>query len=270
MVTYAARHVPHYREALGRLGLTAGDVQTAMDLARFPLIRREDLQRDLPSGSCRPPCRGGAWWSCAAGGAPAPRGRVSRPRGAVPQRRAQRARWVDPVPAAWPPDRLCRQTLIASDFQRHPKGADLPGRPRAVPASDPRGAPGTCPLADPPADNLARINAFRPDVLHTYSSYLGCLFAFAHGGSATAPRDHLRRRRALSPRRPLAHRTTVRHPRIQHHYQSIEALRIGSRVRGAPRGPPPERRPLPGTHRGSGGPARSRPARPARSSCRTS
>jgi phenylacetate-CoA ligase len=46
MVSYAQEHVPYYRETLDRLGLTPGDFATADDLARLPLIEREQLQRD--------------------------------------------------------------------------------------------------------------------------------------------------------------------------------------------------------------------------------
>jgi phenylacetate-CoA ligase len=46
MVVYAHQHVPYYRETLGRLGLTPADFATAGDLARLPLIEREQLQRD--------------------------------------------------------------------------------------------------------------------------------------------------------------------------------------------------------------------------------
>jgi phenylacetate-CoA ligase len=45
-VSHAYRHVPHYREAMARLGLDPGDISTAGDLARLPMIQRVDVQRD--------------------------------------------------------------------------------------------------------------------------------------------------------------------------------------------------------------------------------
>jgi phenylacetate-CoA ligase len=45
-VSHAYRHVPYYRKSMARLGLAPGDIATADDLARLPLLRREDVQRD--------------------------------------------------------------------------------------------------------------------------------------------------------------------------------------------------------------------------------
>ena len=45
-VAHAYEHVPHYRETMRRLGLRPADLRTAADLARLPLIDREQLQRD--------------------------------------------------------------------------------------------------------------------------------------------------------------------------------------------------------------------------------
>jgi len=43
IVTFAWRHVPHYREAMRRLGLRPEDFRTADDLARLPLISKQDV-----------------------------------------------------------------------------------------------------------------------------------------------------------------------------------------------------------------------------------
>jgi phenylacetate-CoA ligase len=45
-VAHAHEHVPYYRETMRRLGIGPADFQTATDLARLPLIEREQLQRD--------------------------------------------------------------------------------------------------------------------------------------------------------------------------------------------------------------------------------
>jgi phenylacetate-CoA ligase len=45
-IAHAREHVPYYRETLRRLGLGAGDFRQGGDLARLPLIEREDVQRD--------------------------------------------------------------------------------------------------------------------------------------------------------------------------------------------------------------------------------
>jgi len=46
MARYAATTVPWYRETFRRLGLEAGDIRCAADLARLPLIDKDDLRRD--------------------------------------------------------------------------------------------------------------------------------------------------------------------------------------------------------------------------------
>jgi phenylacetate-CoA ligase len=45
-VDHAHEHVPYYRETMRRLGLGPGDIATPADLAKLPLIEREQLQRD--------------------------------------------------------------------------------------------------------------------------------------------------------------------------------------------------------------------------------
>ncbi|HUR07930.1 MAG TPA: hypothetical protein VM347_35680, partial [Nonomuraea sp.] len=43
-VLHAYRSVPYYRELLPRLGLSPDDFRTADDLARLPILEREDIQ----------------------------------------------------------------------------------------------------------------------------------------------------------------------------------------------------------------------------------
>lgn len=45
-VAHAYEHVPYYRETMDRLGLGPADIQTAAELAKLPVIEREQLQRD--------------------------------------------------------------------------------------------------------------------------------------------------------------------------------------------------------------------------------
>ena len=45
-VDHAYEHVPYYRETMRRLGLTPADIARAEDIARLPLIERDQLQRD--------------------------------------------------------------------------------------------------------------------------------------------------------------------------------------------------------------------------------
>ena len=45
MVRFAARTVPHYRDLFARLGIDPRDVRTADDLARLPLLDKDELRR---------------------------------------------------------------------------------------------------------------------------------------------------------------------------------------------------------------------------------
>ena len=45
-VNYAYRYVPYYRETMNRLGLCPSDFKSADDLAKLPILEREQLQRD--------------------------------------------------------------------------------------------------------------------------------------------------------------------------------------------------------------------------------
>jgi phenylacetate-coenzyme A ligase PaaK-like adenylate-forming protein len=42
MTRFAYRYVPHYREAMDKLGMRPDDFPTAEDLARLPLISKKD------------------------------------------------------------------------------------------------------------------------------------------------------------------------------------------------------------------------------------
>jgi phenylacetate-CoA ligase len=46
MVRHAYQHVPYYRETMRRLGLGPADFESVEDLAKLPLIERDQLQRD--------------------------------------------------------------------------------------------------------------------------------------------------------------------------------------------------------------------------------
>ncbi|MGH2956959.1 MAG: phenylacetate--CoA ligase family protein [Solirubrobacterales bacterium] len=45
-VAHAHEHVPYYRETMRRIGLAPGEVRSVADLARLPLIERDQVQRD--------------------------------------------------------------------------------------------------------------------------------------------------------------------------------------------------------------------------------
>jgi phenylacetate-CoA ligase len=226
MVTYAARHVPHYREALGRLGLTAGDVRTAVDLARFPLVGREDLQRDPERFMSAAVPRRRLVELRSGGSTGAPRS-VYHDHAALFRNAAHSERDRSIRSRLLGRRTGYRQTLIASNFSGIRKVQAFLDDRGLFPHRT-RVERQYLSLADPPADNLARINAFRPDVLHTYGSYLGCLFAFAHetGAPFHRPRVITYGGDGLSPAARLLIERQFGIP-VFSIYQSIEALRIG-------------------------------------------
>ena len=55
----AHEHVPHYRRAFDRAGVTPDDLHTLADLARFPFTTKADLRDELPVRHVRGPARAG-------------------------------------------------------------------------------------------------------------------------------------------------------------------------------------------------------------------
>jgi phenylacetate-CoA ligase len=189
-VAHAIEHVPHYREASGRLGLGPGDFQNAADLARLPLIGREDLQRDPEYfvSEARPLESYTQFRSSGSTGAPikvffgdrdlvdqacvGTRGRPAAVR-AVGKRRGMR------VAAILPPD---TNTIQFSQAAR--RAFILPYDPRT---SDVR----LIPLSEDPAVALEAINELRPDIVGSYGSYIEAMFTYAVRGGRPFHRPKL-------------------------------------------------------------------------------
>jgi phenylacetate-CoA ligase len=173
-VAHAYEHVPYYRETMRTLGLTPADITRAEDIARLPLIERDQLQRDpeyfvsqaWPSEAYLRLRSGGSsgqpitvqWDRQAlfAVGAHQERFRSLLTRLSGRRLRHREARIVSPLDAS---------RATGSAF------ASLSLLPQALRASRI-----TLSLLDPPEVNLPRLNAFRPDVISSYGSYLEALF----------------------------------------------------------------------------------------------
>jgi len=225
-MSYAARYVPYYQDTLRRIGLRADDIRTAADLARLPLIERRQLQRDPEYFvSTRTPLR--RLVELRSGGSTGAPCSVYHDAAALFQNAAQSerdrsirtrllGRWTG-----------YRQTLIASSFSGIQKvqafldaHAVFPRRARLERQY--------LSLLDPPEENLARINAFRPDVLHAYGSYVARLYAHAYetGTPFHRPRVVTYGGDGLSPAGRALIEQELGIP-VFAIYQSIEALRIG-------------------------------------------
>jgi phenylacetate-CoA ligase len=182
-VAYAYRHVPYYRETMGRLGLYPAGFVTAGDLEKLPLIERAQVQRDPEyfvstaepldhylrirnSGTTGQPCT----FYCDS--------RALLLDAAHTGRAYAVLKPLLDKPVGY------RKTMI------FPAG----GAARRVQAflREHTLLPGavalrrqTVSVYDPPETNVLLINEFRPDVVHSFGSYLAALFE--HVQSARTP-----------------------------------------------------------------------------------
>jgi phenylacetate-CoA ligase len=175
IVAHAHEHVPYYRETMRRLALAPGDVRSAADLAKLPLLERDDLQRDpeyfasryWPDGACLRLRTGGStgepievlWDPQALVEIGAYRERLRSVLLTASHRRLRyrEARVVSPLDASAATSRAFDATALL---------------PRAL-----RIDWITLSVLDPPEINLPRLNAYRPDVVSAYGSYVESLFA---------------------------------------------------------------------------------------------
>jgi phenylacetate-CoA ligase len=177
-LAHAIEHVPHYREACRRLGLGPGDFRTAADLAKLPLIEREDLQRDPEYfvSEARPLDAYEVFETTGSTGRPiklffavrdlldqACVGVRSRPPAvrAVGKRSGVRVAPILPVDSNTIQfaQAVRRALILPYDYRTKP--------PRLIAITD---EPGTA---------LEAINEFQPDVVTSYGSYIEALFTYA-------------------------------------------------------------------------------------------
>jgi phenylacetate-CoA ligase len=173
MVAHAHEHVPYYRETMRRLGFGPGDFETANDLAKLPLIEREQLQRDPEYFVSRAKPLSSYLEVETSGSTGEPvalflgAGRLFQ-RGLGFQRieptlaRLSGTRWRRRVALILPP----------SAFKAPPDGAlyvQWPGLHQ-------RELCRAFSLFDPPAEIARRIDEFRPHVITSYGSYVEELY----------------------------------------------------------------------------------------------
>ncbi len=174
-VAHAHAHVPYYRETMRRLGIGPGEIRTAADLAKLPMIEREQLQRDpeyfvsdaAPLDSYLKLRSGGSmgepivvFWdrrTLVEGGAHRERSRALLIRLAGRRFRMRQARIVSPLDSTGATSRAFAVTSLLPSALRY-SSLELS-------------------MLDPPEVNLSRLNDYRPDVIAGYGSYLESLFA---------------------------------------------------------------------------------------------
>jgi phenylacetate-CoA ligase len=175
-IAHAWEHVPYYRETMRRLGLAPSDISTASDLRKLPLIDRDELQRDPEYFLSRSQPRE-AYAGLHTGGTTGEPITVFWDRSAIMRSPAygQRSRSVR---RSLVPHRLRpRVAHIVSPLEtaRELRAAVGPGRlvPGRVRFNVLRLS-----MLDSPSANVPKLNAFRPDVIRSFGSYIEALFTY--------------------------------------------------------------------------------------------
>ncbi len=225
-VAYAYRHVPYYRETMDRLGLRPADFQSADDLRRLPLLERAQVQRDPEYfvSTAQPLDRYLHLRSGGSTGAPVS---VYYDTRSLFLNRAYSERFRVIVAAAVGQAVGYREAIIAPPFSSTQEVSRFCTAHSLAP-------PGAAlhrqylSLLDSPADNLARLNEFKPDVVSSYGSYLELLFAHVEstGASFHRPKAVVYSSDGLSAsaRRMIEERFRIP---VFSAYRSIEAFPIG-------------------------------------------
>src|SRR6185369_15107125 len=176
IILHAYRTVPYYRDTLNRLGLRPGDFQNADDLARLPLLERDQLQRDPEYflSTVQPPEKYLKVRSSGSTGEPRS---VYHDTAALFQNAAHSAR-EHPILAKLLGKSIgYRASIITSpnstyrDVRAHCEERSF--LPRGIGVERQY----LC-FADPPEKNIDLLNQFKPDLLHSYGSYLELLFPY--------------------------------------------------------------------------------------------
>lgn len=226
MIAHAYGTVPYYRETMQRLDLLPSDFRNAADLARLPVIEREDLQKDpeyfrstaMPAAKNLETRSGGStgaprvvWWDTAA----------------VFQNAAHAERERSIIAGMVGQFVQYRETVIGSALS---SDQDIQAiyRDRAFLPSHARLRYQHLSLTDSPEKNLKLLNEFRPDVIRTYGSYLARFFSYVHSSGVTFHRpkvvfydaDEL----PESARRLITDEFGIQ---VISAYQAVEAFKIG-------------------------------------------
>ncbi len=225
MVAYAYRLVPYYRETMDRLGLRPADFRTAADLARLPILERDQLQRDPEYfvSTAQPLDR---YLRLRSGGSTGAPRTIYHDVRALLQNRAHAER-ESPIIARFVGRRWgYRMASVGSPLSSGQEIGRFLGARSFTPPSL-RIERQALSLFDPPEENVRRINVLRPDILHSYGSYLEVLFGYLHASGESFHRPKLitytSDGMSDSVRRLIEQEF---HIPVLSTYQAIEALRI--------------------------------------------
>ena len=174
-VAYAQRHVPYYRETMRSLRLAPDDFRTADDLARLPLIQRDQLQRD-PEYFVSEKWPPEACVRLESGGSTGEPLTVFRDPPALFAAAAHFERLRVLIGRlAGRPLRYREAAILPLDSSSATGVAAF--RARTQLPKDMRVRRRTFSMLRPPAELVPELNEYCPDVISSYGSYLDALFA---------------------------------------------------------------------------------------------
>ncbi len=174
MAGHAFRTVPYYRETFRRLGLDPADFRGAGDLARLPVLEREQIQRD-PEYFCSDAVPRRDLLRITSGGScGAPRLVLHDPAGVFENAahgERERCIWTAIIGrttgyrelvVAPPHSTTLKVQQYCRERGLYPRGVGIERQYAS--------------LLDPPQTTVDHVNAFRPHLLHSYGSHLAILF----------------------------------------------------------------------------------------------
>jgi phenylacetate-CoA ligase len=223
IVAHAARFVPFYHDALRRLGIDPRSIVTAADLARLPLLDKDDLRRD-PEGLRSTSRAGRSAIAFVSSGSSGKAARIYHDRGSLLANIAWGERERRVITAIVGRRLGYREAGIGYPggtirrvraFYAH---ATLLARPKRLELS----------VLAPFEDTVARLNEFRPDVIASFGNYLAALARAVARGRVKLVPPKLLIYSAESVSREARHEIeeTLGAPLISH-YSAVEVFKLG-------------------------------------------
>jgi phenylacetate-CoA ligase len=178
MISHAYSTVPYYRETMKRLGLRPDDLRTPEDLERLPLLERDQLQRDPEYFLSRLKKPDSCLKLRSSGSTGNPR-TIYHDAAALFQNAAHSAREHSIIGPILGKSIGYRASIITSPNSSAREVLSYTQKRGFFPSGI-RIERQSLWLADPPEKNISLMDRFKPDILHTYGSYLEMLFPYLH------------------------------------------------------------------------------------------
>jgi phenylacetate-coenzyme A ligase PaaK-like adenylate-forming protein len=178
MVAHAYNTVPYYRETMQRLRFDPRDFRGASDLARLPILERDQLQRD-PGYFLSTELRRSPDFETASGGSTGAPRTVRWDTAAIFQNAAHSERERSIIAALVGRFSHYRESVITTPFASDRKIQNI-YRERALLPSRALLQHQYLSLFDSPEKNVRLLNKFQPDIIRSYGTYLALLFSYVH------------------------------------------------------------------------------------------